>query len=376
MSSCPTTGRPVDLSADLRGSASLLDSVPDPRARRGRRHGLMPLLVLGIAAVLCGARSIAAIAQWAAAHAGSIRIDTRVARAADESTFRRVIARVSADALAAVIGAWLWIRTRVVDGLRGIALDGKTVRGAPRRGRSQDVAPHLVAAFDHTAGAVLGQVAVAAKSNEIPAVRTLLGSFDLAGAVVSVDAMHTQTDTATAITEAGGEYVFTVKNNQPRLYAALKKLPWADVAGHIAVDTGHGRRARRTIKVATAPAWIPFAGAAQVAQIRRTVSGEGRKSVEVVYIITSADHHTASPSTLAGWVQGHWGIENQLHWCRDVTFDEDRSQVRTGHAPQVMATIRSTAISPLRLAGWANIAAALRHHARNPQRPVNLLLTC
>jgi len=153
---------------------------------------------------------------------------------------------------------------------------------------------------------VLGQVAVAAKSNEIPAVRTLLASFDLAGVVVTVDAMHTQHDTAQLITDAGGDYVFTVKGNQPTLHAACKKLPWTQVRAHTAVTTGHGRRARRTIKVLTAPAWIPFTGAAQIAQIRRTVTRRGRKSVEVVYVITSANHLTAPPATLAAWVQGHW----------------------------------------------------------------------
>ena len=101
--------------------------------------------------------------------------------------------------------------------------------------------------------------------------------------------------------------------------------------------TGHGRRVTRTIKVVAAPAWVDFPGAAQIAQVRRTVTRGGTKSVEVVYLITSADHHAAPPATLAAWVQGHWGIENRLHWVRDVTFDEDRSQVRTGNAPQVMA---------------------------------------
>ena len=136
------------------------------------------------------------------------------------------------------------------------------------------------------------------------------------------------------------------------------------------------RRATRTIKVLTAPAWIDFAGATQIAQLRRTVTKNGKKTVEVVYLITSADHHAASPAILAAWVQGHWGIENRLHWVRDVTYDEDRSQVRTGNAPQVMATLRSTAISLLRLAGIENIAQGLRHHARDPARPIKLLLTC
>ena len=243
---------------------------------------------------------------------------------------------------------------------------------APQPGRT----PHLIAAFDHTAGTVLGQVATAAKSNEIPAVRDLLGLFDLNQVVVTVDAMHTQSDTATLIVAAGGDYVFTVKSNQPTLYAACKNLPWAKIDSHSVLSRGHGRRARRTIKVLTAPAWITFAHAAQVAQIRRTVTRGGRRSVEVVYIITSAEHRTAPPATLASWVRRHWGIENSLHWVRDVVYDEDRSQVRTGNAPRVMATLRNTAISLLRLAGWTTIAVALRHHARNPHRPVTLLLTC
>ena len=98
-----------------------------------------------------------------------------------------------------------------------------------------------------------------------------------------------------------------------------------------------------------APAWADFTGAVQIAQIRHTVTKARRKSVEVVYVITSADHRAAPPATLSAWVQGHWSIENRLHWVREVTFDEDRSQVRTGNAPHVMATLRNSAISLLRL---------------------------
>ena len=188
--------------------------------------------------------------------------------------------------------------------------------------------------------------------------------------------MHTQVETAQAITSAGGDYVFTVKKNQPTLHRACADLPWQDIPSRRVTTTGHGRRVTRTIKVVTAPAWVQFAGAAQVAQVRRTVTRGGKKSVEVVYLISSADHHAAPPATLAGWVQGHWGIENRLHWVRDVTYDEDRSQVRTGHAPQVMATLRNTAISLLRRDGWTTIASALRHHASHPDQVITCLLTC
>ncbi len=102
----------------------------------------------------------------------------------------------------------------------------------------------------------------------------------------------------------------------------------------------------------------------------------GKKTVEVVYLITSATHHTAPPPVLAAWVLGHWSVENKLHWVRDVTFDEDRSQVRTGHAPRIMASLRNTAISILRLTGSHEIAAALRRYARDPAQAITRALTC
>jgi len=193
--------------------------------------------------------------------------------------------------------------------------------------------------------------------------------------VVTLDAMHTQTDTATAITGAGGDYVFTVKANMPTLHQKLKKLPWKDMPSYTATTADRGRRVTRTIKVADVPDWIDFPGAVQVAQLRRTVTDKASKTVEVVYLITSADQKVAPPQRLTAWVQGHWGIENRLHWVRDVTFGEDQSQVRTGQAPRVMATCRNVAISLLRIDGWDNIAAGLRHHARHPHHALALILT-
>lgn len=372
MSSSRTTSAPLPTTQEA-SLLSLFRSVPDPRCRRGVRHDLAVLLTVGLAAVMAGSRSFTAIGEWSLALPSTslARLGVR-GRAPSEATIRRAFARVDAASLDAVLGAWMWTRTAVVHGRRVIAIDGKTVRGAKTRDR---LAPHLLAALDHAKGTVIGQLAVAAKSNEIPAARTLLSLFDLVGAVVTLDAMHTQHDTARHIIARGGDYVLTVKANQPSLRAALKKLPWTDVPARSSVDTGHGRRARRTIRVLTCPDWVDFPGAAQLAQLRRTSTRKGKITVEVVYLITSADHIAASPATLAGWVQTHWSIENRLHWVRDVTFDEDRSQVRTGQAPHVMATLRNLAISLLRLTGWTGIATALRHHARDPERPLNLILT-
>jgi predicted transposase YbfD/YdcC len=284
----------------------LLAQVPDPRKKRGRRHPLAGLLAVGIAAVVAGSRSFAAIGQWAADAGTDVLAGLGAARgAAEESTFRRAFAMIDPDRLDQALGAWLWTRSVQVSGRLVIAIDGKAVRGAKD---ATGKAPHLVAALAHGIGAVLGQVAVTAKSNEIPAVRDLLKAFaSLAGAVITIDALHTQHDTAQVITGRGADYVMTVKGNMPTLYRQLRKLPWARVPAVSTVSTDHGRRARRTIKAVLAPSWIEFAGAAQVAQVRRTVTKKGKKTVEVVYLITS--DRAAGPAALAAWVRGHWEIE-------------------------------------------------------------------
>jgi predicted transposase YbfD/YdcC len=350
----------------------LLAQVPDPRKKRGRRHPLAGLLAVGIAAVIAGSRSFAAIGQWAADAGPEILAALGAARGpAEESTFRRTFALVSPDVLDRVPGTWLHTRAARVSGRLVIAIDGKTARGAKDKNGK---APHLAAALAHGIGVVLGQAAVDAKSNEIPAVGDLLKAFtSLAGAIITMDALHTQHDTAKAVLARQADYVMTVKANMPTLYRQLRKLPWAAVPAVPAVSTGHGRRARRTLKAALEPAWAEFDGAAQVAQVRRTVTRKGKKTVEIVYLITS--DAAADPAALAAWVRGHWHIENKLHWVRDVTYQEDKSLVRTGNAPRVMATLPSLAISLLRLDGHDNIAAANRHHARDPQRTLKLLQT-
>ena len=285
MSSSPTPASFV-VSTPVRTQSllSVLTALVDPRGRRGRRYPLVGIVAAGIAATLAGACSFVAIASWLAdqdaATAVALGLDQR-RRMPNESVFRRLFARLDPLVLDGLIGAWMWTTTRVVQGRRVIAIDGKTVRGARTGGAS---APHLVAAFDHTAGAVLGQLAVAAKTNEIPTVRTLLGTLDrngglndgLAGAVLTIDAMHTQDDTAALITSAGGDYVFTVKGNRPKLRAALKAIPWKDVPAYSYAEQTKGRRVRRTIKVVAVPAWVAFPGAVQVAQLRRTVTVKGK----------------------------------------------------------------------------------------------------
>jgi hypothetical protein len=189
----------------------LLLQLPDPRMHRGRRYCLAGLLATGIAAVIAGSRSFAAIGQWAADAGPEVLAGLGAGRgAAEESTYRRTFALVSADWLDWVLGAWLHTRAARVAGRLVIAVDGKTVRGAKNK---DGKAPHLVAALVHGVGTVLGQVAVAAKTNEIPAVQDLLRGFaDLAGAVITLDALNAQAETAKVILARKADYVMTVKD--------------------------------------------------------------------------------------------------------------------------------------------------------------------
>lgn len=351
----------------------------DPRGLRHLRHPLATILAIAQAAVIAGAESLVGIAEWAAdadrQTLARLGIDPDVALPS-ESTTRRTLAALDGDALDATIAAWMAVRTGQVAGRRVVAVDGKSLRGSAHvDGNVNGTMPHLLAALCHDSRVVAGQRAVESKSNEIPALPDLLGSFDLTDTVVTADAMHAQRDTASYITGRGGHYVLTVKSNQPSLRRRLKELPWKHVPAVTATTTSHGRRVTRTVRSVEAPDWVDFPGAAQVAQLRRTRTIKGRTTVEVVYLICSLPMTDAPPATVAAWVQGHWAIENCLHWIRDVVFDEDRHQLRTRSGPQVMATLRNTAISLLRLAGHTRIAPALRHYGRDCTRPVELILT-
>lgn len=134
---------------------------------------------------------------------------------------------------------------------------------------------------------------------------------------------------------------------------------------------------QRSIQVVTVETGILFPHARQGVRItRKTRKLTSKKwTTEVAYAVTSLTAEQATAAELADWIRGHWAIENRLHWCRDVTFDEDRSQIRTGSGPRAMASLRNLVISMLRINGATNIAQATRHHAWDPTRPVRLLLT-
>lgn len=200
--------------------------------------------------------------------------------------------------------------------------------------------------------------------------------MDLAGAVVTFDALHTVKAQATWLVDVkSADYVAIVKANQKRLYRQLKGLPWSEVErGAHAAGTGHGRIESRSVKVCgidPAAGGLPFPGAVTAVKLHRRRQLKGRKqSRETVYAVTTLEVHQANPAQIAALVRRHWAIENRSHHVRDTTFREDASRLRTGNAPRAMASFRNLAIGGLRLAGVDNLAKATRHNARNPYRPL------
>jgi predicted transposase YbfD/YdcC len=374
---------PVALAADqCRSLLNELATITDPRKPRGRRHPLGAVLAVAVAAVLAGARSLAAIGEWAADAPGpvlaalGVRRDPlrRVWRPPGEATVRRVLARVDPDALDLVIGRWLADQQPPPARAwrQAVAVDGKTLRGS---GHQPNPQVHLLAAMDHTSRAVLAQTDVDHATNEIARFRPLLERLDLTDAVVTADAIHTQREHADwLVTQKHAAYVLIVKANQPTLHHQLASLPWRDIpAQDHTRDRGHGRAELRRLQVTTV-AGLDFPHAAQALRITRRVRSLHRRRwrTVTVYAVTNLTAAQASPARLADWIRGHWGIE-ALHHIRDTTFAEDACQVRTGTAPRAMASLRNLAIGILRARGDRNIAAALRRNARDATRVLPLL---
>ena len=232
------------LDADPVSLLDALASVTDPRKPRGVRHRFAAVLAIGACAVLTGARTFTAIAEWAHDLPAGVRLRLGFGRAVpSESTIRRVLQAIDADVLDAVVSGWLAReprsrrhRTRTGGRSRSTARPPAAPAGADGR------QVHLLGALDHTTGVVLGQRVVEGKTNEINAFAPLLDRIDLTDVLVTADALHTQHRHAEYLTARGAHYLLTVKRNQPTLHRQLRDLPWAQVP--VADRThhkGHGR---------------------------------------------------------------------------------------------------------------------------------------
>jgi alkylhydroperoxidase family enzyme len=383
-------------------------AIDDPRRRRGIRHPLATILGLCTAAVHGGQVTLTDITDWVAtadqevlAALGCRRDPAGHATAPHPDTVERVFALLDAQHLADGVGAHLAAQAGIgcvgapisaPTMLPAVAVDGKAVRGAV--GADGQI-PYLLAAATHAESAVIAERLVGAKSNEVPEFAPLLRGLaarvaaGVGGCVFTMDAGHTVRAHAQVITqELLAHYVMTVKENTPTLFARIDALDWAGVPiTHQTEERGHGRRERRTLRVLDAPTDLGFPGAAQVFLIERyttrtvrkpTKGSRGYRKVQIrtavaVLGITSLSAREAAPQHLAGYVRGHWSIENKIHWVRDVTLREDASQVRTASRFRVMATLRNVVIGLIRQAGHTKIAATIRKVRNDPHLLLTLL---
>jgi predicted transposase YbfD/YdcC len=328
--------------------------LPDPRRAHRRLHLLLDLVVIAICAVLCGANTWPEIVTWAQRRATWLRRFLALPNGIpSHDTFERVFDRIDPLSFQACFRAWIAAACAAL-GLPQVAIDGKALRHSG----NDPLGPlHVVSAWATANHLALGEVAVAEKSNEITAIPRLLDLLDVAGALVTIDAMGCQKEIAQKVRERGADYVLTVKDNQPHLrediqaclHEALAKEREPRLDHWEARERSHGRTEVRSYTVLRAPTGIR--GQEAWADLRvvgmgtslRTV--QGRTSVEVRYFIGS---RAAGAKAYGQALRGHWGIENGLHWHMDINFGEDASRIRHRRGAENFAVLRRIALSLLK----------------------------
>ena len=364
-----------------------LKEVPDPRRRRGQRYFWWFLLAIICSGLMSGQYSGRAIAQWAQLHAIQITayLQIEMCRMPSESTVRRALHKVDVGVLERQIAAFNQEMDRNTspegkgDGqsFRGVAVDGKRVRGASTHGANV----HLVSCVRHRSGATLGQVKVDDKTNEITAVPELLAQQELADTVVTLDALSTQRNVAQQIRDQHGHYLMVVKRNQPTLYEDIDTLFSTPSAlgkhdRYATTSKGHGRLERHTLTSSSElGTYLDWPGVQQVLQRRRQCwhISKGSYTDETTYGLTSLAAQQTSARQLETFWREHWTIENRSHYVRDETLKEDRCQMRVGNAPQALASLKNGLLTLIRSHGWRNIADAIRFYGASVQETLHFL---
>lgn len=336
-----------------------LQTIPDPRRQsENLKHPLVDLIILGLCGVVAGCEDFVEIAAWGKVNAAFLRTFLALPHGiASHDTFTRVFALLPPATVQAVLLPWLLERRGVPGDY--VHLDGKTLRGTRCQQRKLK-ALHVVSAWAGQSGITLGQVAVAAKSNEITALPQLLKLLDLHEKIVTTDAMGCQKAIAQTIVTGGGDYIVAVKDNQPTLHADLQaafaqapapKLRSPRVA--TTFDKGHGREERRTVRVLPAQEYLSAAqcvlwlGVLSVVMVTREVwcQATGAQSTESSYFLSSLP---PTARRIGAAIRGHWSIENGLHWVLDVVFREDARRVYDRTAAENVALLNRLALSLLR----------------------------
>ncbi len=357
------------MDAQVQGTiVSIFKDVPDPRGRN-IRYPLVSLITMALFAVISGAEDWWGVVAYVARKESWLRSFLELPETLPSmQTYRRVFSRLSPVALERAILGWTQSLTGSTEGLL-ICMDGKSLCQSFRRGWEKNAMSHMVSMFVSDHGQVLSQVQCNGKGKELSAIMELLQLVDVTGAVITIDALGCQTAVAERIIEAQANYILSAKDNQKStaqgVRATMKDLILDQAKGRDVpvdyfeeVDESHGRKVRRRVWLSGAVQYLPKAlrekwpSVQSMALVERSRQdygdfiNPGRETLEECVYISSLD--TMSAQQMAGFIRGHWSIENQLHWQLDVSFGEDRSRLRVGHGAQNMSRLRRIALNLLK----------------------------
>ena len=329
---------------------TVLKEVADPRVERRKLHSLSDILSVAICALLCGADSFEDMEVFGEAKLEWFETFLELPHGIpSHDTFNRVFTALDPQGFLECFMRWTQsLRAAVAEEI--VALDGKALRRAINKGDCPKV---VVSAWAADNGLALGQLKVDDKSNEITAVPKLLRVLELAGCIVTLDAMGCQKEIAKEIKEADADYVLALKGNQGQAHAEIKSYlddaiarKTKELAFVETIDKGHGRLEERRYWQSSQLDWFAarsqWEGLQSVGVVEATREINGQRSVERRYYLSSL---SVDVKRFARAVRSHWSVENQLHWVLDVCFREDQSRVRTGYAAENLATLRRWALN-------------------------------
>jgi predicted transposase YbfD/YdcC len=323
----------------------------DPRTGNAGRHDLLEMLMIALCTVLCGGEDCTDMAEFAATKLEFLRGFLKLEHGApSHDTFSRLFRLLDPEQFGDGFQRFM---ARFAEACQGVvAIDGKVLR------RSFDKASgksplHMVSAWGCEQRLVLGQIATDAKSNEITAVPKLLRMLSLEGSIVTVDALNCQREIAQQVIEQKGDYVMALKGNQGTLHDDVRTFlddPQSTLSISAGtVDGDHGRIETRTAVVSSDVSWLQethrWPGLAAVGKVIRVREAADKTTAETAYYLLST---TMTPERFGEVVRSHWAIENRLHWCLDVTMNEDQMRSRKDHAPQNLAILRHMALNLVR----------------------------
>ena len=339
-------------------------SIKDPRVNRQKKHQLQDIFFISLCAMICGADNWVAIEEFGLAKEEWFTELLGLKHGIpSHDTFGEVYAAIDTDQFSDCFSRWVADLARLTEG-EVIAIDGKCLRRSVDKA-SKKAAIYMVSAWAQQNNLVLGQVKVDDKSNEITALPKLLSRLDIAGAVVTVDAMGCQKKLAEQIKRQGGDYVLSLKGNQGSLHDDVKTFftsSLSPAAASVSYDGEHGRIETRTIRATADIAWLQerhdWKGLQSIIAVTAKREIGDKVSEETRYFISSLNAN--DPKRLERVVRAHWAIENNLHWVLDIAFDEDSNRTRKGHSAANLAVIRHIALNLIKAEKTSKVGVKIK----------------